>query len=77
MPINLTVKNVPDSLVEQIRARAGRHHRSLQGELMAILEEAVAPRRLSLGQVRRLVRESGVQTGDESATWVRELRDGR
>ena len=44
---------------------------------MAILEEAVAPRRLSLGQVRRLVRESGVQTGDESATWVRELRDGR
>ena len=77
MSVNLSVKNVSDRLVEQLRARAGRHHRSLQGELMAILEEAVTPRRLSLGQVRRLVRESGVHTGDESTAWTRELRDGR
>jgi plasmid stability protein len=38
---NLSVKDVPDSLAERLRQRAVRNHRSLQGELMAILEKAV------------------------------------
>ena len=40
MPVSLSIKNVPDELAEGLRARAARHHRSIQGELMAILEEA-------------------------------------
>lgn len=40
MPVNLSVKGVPDSLAAKLRRRAERNHRSLQGELMAILEEA-------------------------------------
>lgn len=48
--INLSVKNVPESLATKLRARAERNHRSLQGELMAILEEAVsAPATLRSG----------------------------
>jgi plasmid stability protein len=38
---NLSIKNVPESLLEQLRERASRHHRSLQGELMALLSAAV------------------------------------
>jgi plasmid stability protein len=38
---NLSVKDVPDALAEQLRQRAARNHRSLQGELMAIIEQAV------------------------------------
>ena len=45
MPINLSVKNAPDDVVERLRQRAQRNHRSLQGELMAIIEEAVRPAR--------------------------------
>ena len=41
MPVNLSIKNVPDNLANRLRQRAGQAHRSLQGELMAILEEAV------------------------------------
>lgn len=41
MPVNLSIKEVPDTLAERLRARAERHHRSLQGELMAIIELAV------------------------------------
>ncbi len=41
MTINLSIKNVPDSLADALRARAEQNHRSLQGELMAILERAV------------------------------------
>lgn len=40
MPLNLSIKSVPDSLAARLRARAAANHRSLQGELMAILEAA-------------------------------------
>jgi plasmid stability protein len=36
----LTIKDVPEPLAQALRERASRHHRSLQGELMAIVEEA-------------------------------------
>jgi plasmid stability protein len=42
MPVNLSVKNVPDALAARLRERAARNHRSLQGELMAILEGAAS-----------------------------------
>lgn len=42
MAVNLSVKNVPDELAEKLRQRAERNHRSLQRELMAILEQAVS-----------------------------------
>lgn len=41
MPVTLTIKQVPDRIAERLRSRAAASHRSLQGELMAILEESV------------------------------------
>lgn len=41
MPVTLTIKQVPDPVADKLRLRAAASHRSLQGELMAILEEAV------------------------------------
>jgi plasmid stability protein len=38
---NLSIKNVPENLLTKLRARAARHHRSIQGELMALLAAAV------------------------------------
>ncbi len=38
---NISVKDVPDNWAEALRQRAARNHRSLQGELMAIIEQAV------------------------------------
>lgn len=40
MTLTLSVKNVPEALASKLRAIAERNHRSLQGELMAILEAA-------------------------------------
>lgn len=42
MSVNLSIKGVPDELAERLRKRAERNHRSLQGELMAIIEQAAA-----------------------------------
>jgi hypothetical protein len=41
MGVNLSIKSVPDEWAERLRQRAERNHRSLQGELMALLEQAV------------------------------------
>jgi plasmid stability protein len=40
MPVSLSIKNVPEALAQRLRERAERNHRSLQRELMAILEHA-------------------------------------
>ncbi len=40
MEVNLSIKGVPEAIAERLRLRAQRHHRSLQGELMAIVERA-------------------------------------
>lgn len=56
---NLSIKNVPGPVVEQLRQRAAANHRSLQGELMALVcraaegtesqREAVAPEQVESG----------------------------
>ena len=78
MPVTLSIKNARDDVVRRLKARAARNHRSLQGELLAIIEEAVRdevplePRDV-LAEVQRL----GLRTPAESAQMVREDRDGR
>ena len=39
---NLSIKDVPEALAESLRQRAARNHRSLQGELMSIIERAAS-----------------------------------
>lgn len=38
---HLSIKDVPEAWAEALRQRAARNHRSLQGELLAIVEQAV------------------------------------
>ena len=78
MPVNLSIKNVPDEIAERLRRRAAASHRSMQGELMAILEEALSePRRLTPREVLEKVREMGLETPDEGVRMIREDRDSR
>ena len=78
MPVSLSIKNAPDDVVKRLKERAERHHRSLQGELMAILEEAVgASRPLTPDEVLTRVRELGLSTARDAAAMIREDRDAR
>jgi plasmid stability protein len=40
MPVDFSVKRVPDAVARHLRERAERNHRSLQRELLSILEAA-------------------------------------
>jgi len=78
MPVNLSIKNVPDELADMLRKRAAKYHRSLQGELMAILEESVGKERvLTPAELLKRVRGSGLKTPGESAAFIRDDRDAR
>jgi len=78
MPVNFSIKNVPDEIAEALRDRAARNHRSLQGELMAILEETVGQTRtLTPREVLEEVRRLGVKTPSDSVDILRRLRDSR
>lgn len=37
---SLHIRDVPEQTIERLKRRASRHHRSLQGELQVLLEEA-------------------------------------
>jgi plasmid stability protein len=78
MPVTLSIKNAPDRVVQRLKERAERHQRSLQGELLAIIEAAIGEDRTAaaatvLAEVRRL----GLHTPPEAADLVRADRDGR
>ena len=78
MPVNLSIKNAPDDIVERLRRRAAKHHRSLHGELLAIIEEAVRePDRLTPSKVLAEVRRLGLETPAEAAAIIRADRDAR
>lgn len=78
MPVNLSIKNAPEDVVQRLRERAERHHRSLQGELMAIIEAAVRDDRpASPETILAEVRQLGLRTPREAASIVRADRDER
>ncbi|MFO1331602.1 MAG: Arc family DNA-binding protein [Rubrivivax sp.] len=59
---DLSIKDVPEAVAERLRQRAARNHRSLQGELMAIVEQAAAETGAPAG-----LRSPGVQAAGEIA----------
>lgn len=45
MAINITVKNIPPDLHKDLKSSAARHRRSLNSEIIALLEERLRPRK--------------------------------
>jgi antitoxin FitA len=76
MPVSLSIKNVPEDVAEKLRKRAAKRHRSLQGELLAILEESVAQEHtVTPLDLPEHLRATGVNSPSEAARFVREDRD--
>ena len=73
MAVNLSIKNVPDSLAEALRTRAEQNHRSLQGELMSILQRAVAVREPEADDIVKPARNSPKLSIDEVITHAAKL----
>ena len=76
MAVALSIKDVPERLARALRDRARRNHRSLQGELMHILVQAVEERRFDARDfVRRLDARKLPRTANDSTSLIRADRD--
>ena len=73
----LLVRNLDDALVARLKKRARENHRSLQGEVKAILEEAAA--QATMAEVEAILEKWRRRWGDrqfsDSADLIRELRE--
>jgi plasmid stability protein len=78
MTISLSIKNVPEDVVTRLRERAARNRRSLQGELLELVERAANEVPIiSARHVFDRIRKLNLPAGESSADIIRELRDGR
>ena len=78
MPVNLSIKNVPDEIAQKIKRRAAKNHRSLQGELISIIETAVAKNEtMTPSELLIEIRSLEFSTPAESRDMVRDDRDAR
>ncbi len=77
MTVSLSIKDVPDDLAQALRDRAAGNHRSVQGELMHILETAIRPRPFRAGELWREIQALGFTTPGDSVEIIRQSRDER
>ena len=77
MAMNLSIKNVPEGIIERLRERAERNHRSMQGEMLSILEQAVEPGKLTIAEAYAQIKATGLTTEGDSTAMIREDRDAR
>lgn len=78
MPVDLSIEAATDDGVRRLKERAARSHRSLQGEMMAILEDAVRePRSLTVDEALAEIRRRGIHSPSDSVEIIRADRDGR
>jgi plasmid stability protein len=78
MAVSLSIKNVSEETLRGLRARADRNRRSLQKELLAIIEAAAqedAP--LTVDELAEYVKTLGISSDDDSTALIREMRDTR
>lgn len=66
---NLSIKDVPEAWAQALRERAARNHRSLQGELMALIQRVVEPESLPLASTAKPLtsRRQGWKTVEQIA----------
>lgn len=57
MATNFTLKNIPEDLYKKVRERAERNHRSINGEIISILNAATMSRPFDLDEILLQARE--------------------
>lgn len=77
MAVTLSIKKVPEKLVKRLKRKATIHKRSLQGELLALLEEAASPTRLTVDELWEKARRLGPLGPGDSTKMIRKDRDAR
>jgi plasmid stability protein len=63
MATNFTLKNIPEDLYKKVKERAQRNNRSINGEIISIINAAMASRHSSADEILARARALRAQTG--------------
>ncbi len=80
MPVNLSIKNVPDALAAALKAKAAESHRSLNGQIIEMLKAQAALTDRKDNGIETLVervRALGISSSESSVALIRQMRDER
>ena len=80
MPVTLSIKNVPDRVAALLRQRAKVNRRSLQGELLAIVEGIAVPpatHAMTVEDLHEWAKAQGFPKIGDAAADIRRMRDER
>lgn len=76
---SITLKNIPEALHQRLRESAARNHRSINGEMLAALDQYVSQQRTDktqlLADIRALRQETALYVTEEEID--RAKHDGR
>jgi plasmid stability protein len=74
--MDLSIKGVPEEQVARLRQRAKSNHRSLQGELRALIDAAtgIEAHKLSVDEIAAKVSKLGLTRCNEAVRLIREDR---
>jgi len=70
----ITIRNLPDELVDRLKEVAQAHNRSMEQEVRELLEQRYAPKGEVLGRMRERWEELPQTDPDEVARWREEGR---
>lgn len=79
--VTITIKNVPPEIYERIKIQAKNNHRSINGEILSILEQAISippiDVKATLERTRKLREMTAhyVITNEELTKWKNEGRE--
>ena len=76
---SLTLKNIPQEKLKKLKLKAQEHHRSLQGEMMSLIDDALKVSRTVLSPAEAYARAKALGLGgpNKSVRMIREDRDAR
>ncbi len=78
--VTVTIKNIPEQIYERIKAQAKINHRSINGEILSILEQAISippiDVKATLERTRKIRERTAhyVITDEEMSKWKKEGR---
>ena len=80
MATSITLKNIPDHVYNSLRAAADAHHRSLNGEIIACLEQSLFPAKSNVHEhlaKAREIRQTLAPYSFQADEIVASIKEGR
>jgi len=76
MPVNITIKGIPDDLHQTLKEQAAANHRSLNGEILYVIENGIRRKLFETPMPAPLPPKLNYRiTNEEIDRWKREGRE--